>query len=375
MDRFPANEIISLVGAAPRYDLAESIGPDLLLAELTADPGFSNTPLGYGTAEGDKRLRQIIADVHGAHADDVVITVGGIHALFLLGLILCGRDGEAIVATPIFPPARDALMAVGANIRSLPLVFERQCQPDLTQFRSLLSPQTKLVSLASPQNPSGVAIPASTLREMLSMMSQICPEAYLLVDETYREAAYGDNPVAGSALSLGARVISVASLSKCHGAPGLRLGWAITRDKALRQQLVLGKFNTVISCSPVDEALALRVLSERERIFAVRRRRLAEGLARTSAWVEKHKGLVEWVRPDAGALCCIRLNPASFDSAAVARFYAALPTHNVRVANGTWFGESARVFRLGFGLPEPAELESGLEALTAALRAARQHAG
>src|SRR5262249_52090536 len=159
----------------------------------------------------------------------------------------------------------------------------------------------------------------------------------------------------------------VASLSKCHGAPGLRLGWAITRDKALRQQLVLGKFNTVISCSPVDEALALRVLNARGRILAVRRRRLAGGLFCTAAWVEKHKGLVEWVRPDAGALCCVRLNPASFDDDTVARFYAGLPAHNVRVANGTWFGESARLFRLGFGILEPAELEAGLDALTAAL--------
>jgi aspartate/methionine/tyrosine aminotransferase len=370
MQRFPANEIISLMGTAPRYDLAESVGPDVALADLLAAPGFAETPLGYGTAEGDPRLRQRIAELHGVRADDVLTTVGGAHALFLLAFILCGREGEAVAATPIFPPARDALAAVGAAIHTLPLAFEQGYQPDLPRFRALLSPRIKLVSLASPQNPSGVAIPAGTLRQMLAEMAEICPDAYLLVDETYREAVYGDALAAASALALNPRVVSVASLSKCHGAPGLRLGWAITRDKALRQQLVLGKFNTVISCSQVDEALALRVLGARDPILAERRERLAEGLARVAAWVAENSALVAWVRPDAGALCCVRLQPTAFDDAAVARFYAALPAEDVRVASGAWFGEPARVFRLGFGLLARAELDAGLAALTAALRKA-----
>jgi hypothetical protein len=55
-----------------------------------------------------------------------------------------------------------------------------------------------------------------TLREIVQLMQEICPEAYLLVDETYREAAYTDDPIAESALALGPKVISVASLSKCR---------------------------------------------------------------------------------------------------------------------------------------------------------------
>ena len=97
-------------------------------------------------------------------------------------------------------------------------------------------------------------------------------------------------------------------------------------------------------------------------------KRLAEGLARTEAWVQEHAGLVEWVRPDAGALCCVRLKHAAFDDAGVARFYAAMSQHGVRVGNGTWFSEDARVFRLGFGLHAPDELSAGLKALSAALR-------
>jgi aspartate/methionine/tyrosine aminotransferase len=369
MTRFVQNDIMSLIGAAPRYDLAESVGPDLRLAELlAADAGELH--LGYGTAAGNAELRAALAAQHDVAPDDVVITVGGAHALFLSAYILCGRGEEAIVATPVFPPARDVLKSVGATLRTLPLHFDDGYRLDPAKLIAVLSPATRLVSLASPQNPSGVAIPHKCMTDVLVAMAARCPNAFLLIDETYRNAVYGDDAVAPSGALLGANIIVTGSLSKCHGAPGLRIGWAIVRDAALREQLVLGKFSTVISNSTVDETLALRVLQEAEPIIATRRKHLAEGLARTAAWAERNSALVEWVRPDAGALCCIRLRQSQFDDAAVARFYAALGRLDARVANGSWFGEEPRVFRLGFGLLPIDELETALDLLTAALQQA-----
>jgi hypothetical protein len=371
MTRFPANDIISLVGEAPRYDLGESVGPDIQLAELLDASGqasLDEMTLGYATAAGDPRLRKAIADAHEVNADDVVVTVGGMHALFLIAFILCGRGDEAVTTSPLFPLARNALDVVGANVCSLPLSFDRGYQLDPADLRKKLSPSTKLVSLASPQNPSGVAISPQTLCEVLAAMEERCPEAYLLVDETYREAVYGDDPVVKSAATLGSKIISITSLSKCHGAPGLRLGWAITRDPVLREQLILGKFNTVISCSPVCEALALSVVAQRDRIIAERRWSLAEGLARTAEWVRENKEFVDWVQPDAGAICCVRLKPSVFHDTAVNRFYDALASEGVRVANGTWFGDKARVFRLGFGLLSMPDLHVALNVLAGVLK-------
>ena len=368
MAKFPRNDIISLVSEAPRFDLAESVGPNLLMGELLRD-GIGELPLGYGTAAGGEPLRAAIALSHGVQAGDVVVTVGGMHALFLLAFTLCDPGDEAVVAGPVFPLARNALLAVGAGVHTLPFDFERGYQPDLAELRRLLSPRTKLVSLASPQNPSGVAIAAQTLREIVAMMQAHAPQAWLVLDETYREAAYGSEPAAPSAVHLGSKVVTVASLSKCHGAAGLRIGWAITRDAALREQLITAKFSTVISCSTLDEAMALEVLTQSERIVGERRTLLQENRAITEAWVKRHADQVEWVRPDAGALCCVRLKPQAFDDAAVDRFYAALAEHGVRVAPGRWFGEAARVFRLGFGLLRGPELHQALGGVSKALSA------
>src|SRR5262245_15354936 len=138
MNRFAKNDIVTLVGEAPRYDLAESLGPDIRLAEVLDVSGRSSMGemrLAYGTPAGDPRLRRAIADLHDVHPDDVVVTVGGMHALFLLAFILCGRGGEAVTTAPLFPPARNALQAVGANVRTLTLSFDRGYQPDAAEFR------------------------------------------------------------------------------------------------------------------------------------------------------------------------------------------------------------------------------------------------
>ncbi|MEK8031221.1 pyridoxal phosphate-dependent aminotransferase [Ideonella sp. DXS29W] len=376
MSRFPPNDIIHLVGDAPRFDLAESLGPDLRLGDLLGGPSgdgalprLSDLPLGYGTAAGDAALRHEIALAHGVTADDVVVTTGGMQALFTVAFTLCDAQAEAVAATPLFPLALNALVAVGATVRHWPLSFDHGYQPDLERLVDLLSPSTRLVSMASPQNPSGVAIPMATLQEIVHLVERHAPQAHVLIDETYRQASYGA-AAAPTALALGPRVISTGSLSKCHGAPGLRIGWAITRDAPLRQQLVTAKFNTAVSCGRLDEALALHLLRRSPTLLAERAASLAANLDVVARWARREAEWIDWIRPDAGALCCVRLKPGVFDDAAVERFHAALPAHEVRVGDGRWFGESARVFRLGFGLLTPATLAEALNAVAASWRAA-----
>src|SRR6266404_473800 len=185
MARFPKNDIISLIGEMPRYDLGESVGPDLRLGDVldpSAQPSFGEMALGYGTAQGDPRLRTLIADAHGVGTDDVVVTVGGMHALFLIAFVLCDRGDEAVTVSPMFPLARNTLEPVGAKIRTVSLRFDRGYQLDAADIGRHLSERTKLVSLASPQNPSGVASSPNVIRDIVSLMEERCPEAFLLLE-------------------------------------------------------------------------------------------------------------------------------------------------------------------------------------------------
>lgn len=128
--------------------------------------------------------------------------------------------------------------------------------------------------------------------------------------------------------------------------------------------------NTVISGSPLDETLAAAVLAHRKRILSARRGLLATGLNKVAAWVDRQKGLVDWVRPDGGALCCLRLSPSVFDKAGVDRFWAALPKAELQIGDGAWFGELSSVLRLGFGYLPIEILPAALDALSQAVEAA-----
>ncbi|MGX7874644.1 pyridoxal phosphate-dependent aminotransferase [Mesorhizobium sp. ORM6] len=371
--RFPYNEIISLLDVNRSFNLAESTSQDLTVGELLdlADiETIRDMKLGYGKSAGSIALREAIADACGVPVDLVITTQGTALGLFLLAFEACRPGDEAVLTTPCFPPSRDSLLGAGASLREVNLSFEDGYRLDFDRIEASLSPKTKLVSIASPQNPNGVQTTRADVERLLVLLKRRSPDAILFIDETYREATYGDDPVADSFAALDPRIVTGASVSKALGAPGLRTGWLTVADPDLRLRLTVAKMNTVLSGSVLDEALAAVLLRERASVLAPRRQRLAGALAELGIWCEREQSRVDWVRPNAGALCCMRLRSDTFSDAAVARFWELLSSHELQLASGTWFGESNRVFRLGFGYLPPDRLGPALGALSAVLDAA-----
>ena len=371
--RFPYNEIISLLDVDRPFNLAESTSQDLTVGELLDLAGLDRIrelKLGYGKSAGALELREAIADACQVPAGHVVTTQGTALGLFLLAFEACRPGDEAVLATPCFPPSRDCLLGAGVEVREVPASFEQGYRLDLDRMAASLSAKTRLVSIASPQNPSGVATSRAVVEQLLALMARRSPQALLFIDETYREAAYGDDPAADSFAALDPRIVTGASVSKALGAPGLRTGWLTVADADLRARLTVAKMNTVISGSVLDETLAAVLLRRRDQVLAPRRRLLAGALSALAAWREGEHARVDWVRPDAGALCCLRLRVDAFDDAAVTRFWDLLPRHDLQLACGAWFGESRRVFRLGFGYLPPERLGAALSALSSAMDAA-----
>ncbi|WP_426434102.1 pyridoxal phosphate-dependent aminotransferase [Bradyrhizobium genosp. P] len=371
--RFPYNEIITLLDVNRPHNLAESTSQDLTVGEVLDLAGLDSLrdlKLGYGKSAGAPDLREAIANACKLPADHIVTTQGTALGIFLLALELCRAGDEAVLVTPCFPPSRDSLVGAGAIVREVALSFEGGYRLDLDRVEASLSSKTKLVSVASPQNPSGVQTPRAVVEKLLALMEKRSPQALLFIDETYREATYGDTPAADSFAGLDPRIVTGASISKALGAPGLRTGWLTVADADLLARLTVAKMNTVISGSVLDETLAAALLRNREQVLAPRRKLLASAIAELASWCEAERDRIEWVRPDAGALCCLRLRSEALDDAAVSRFWRLLPRHDLQLASGTWFGESDRVFRLGFGYLPPDRLGPALSALSSALDAA-----
>jgi aspartate/methionine/tyrosine aminotransferase len=368
--RFPRSEIISRFESRTRHNLSESTAVDLRLGELLDLVGIDtlrDLPLGYASPGGLLALREAVGGSCGLPAEEVVTTHGAALGLFLLAFELCRPGDEVVLTTPCFSLARDTLGSCGAQLRTVALRFEDGYELDASRVIAALTPATRLVSLASPHNPSGVPAAENSIRLILDAMSVRAPDAVLFVDETYREASYGDEHPPPSMASLDKRIITASSLSKAHGVPGLRVGWLTVPDPAIRLRLTLAKVNIVISGSVLDEALAAALLVRGQAVLASRRRLLSQSLDLVFDWQESEAYRLDWVRPQVGALCCLRLRPSEFGPAAVERFWGMLARLELKLAPGTWFGEERRVFRLGFGYLTVEELTSALANLSCAM--------
>ena len=348
------------------YDLGRSTSNNLCFGEVLDDAFVAElrqASVGYGTTSGNDLLRVAIAENVGLHPDQVLTTNGAIGALHLAIFCLCDHGDEVVTVTPGFPATFDIIQALGAAMNPLALHFDDGYAIDVERLAPLLDERTKLVLLISPHNPSGVTTSLEVMASVLDVMGVRSPEAYLLLDETFREATYGAHPADPSGATLSDRVLTVSSLSKAHGAPGLRLGWITCSEPELLAHLKVGKGKTAISGSVLDERLGARILANAEAILRDRNGRLGVALAAAEDWVARNAELIEWVRPDAGGMCCVRLRSSAYDDARVERFYRLAAARQINLAAGDRFLDQRRVFRLGFGALPIATFERALDAL------------
>lgn len=342
-----------------RNNLAESSVSDARLGDL--DVALADLVLLYGDHLGHAGLRSLIAtDGPGLHADDVLLTPGAAAALFMVATSLLVPGDHLIVARPNYATNLETPRAIGARIEPLDLRWEEGWRVRPERIAAMLRPETRLVSLTTPHNPTGQVIDRATLAEVIGLV-EAHPRAVLLVDETYRELQPAPLPPLAAAAS--PRVISVSSLSKAYGLPGIRLGWLVTRDSALRTRLLAAKEQMVITGSVVDETIGYEAVRVRDAFLAPIRERSARALALTRAWIAQ-QDVFQWHEPQGGVVGFVRVGPeVDLD---MDRFYRRLfEGHGTIVGPGHWFEQPDRMFRLGFGWPTVDRLEGGLAALSA----------
>lgn len=356
---FGQSPMVGLLDVPVRYDLGESTSRALRIDEIGWSEEDARFSLDYGSSQGGISLRTRIAKDHGVAPDDVIVTSGSAAAMHLVAQDRC--HGRTVLLTPCYPPARLVPEALGSPVDQVRLRFDDGYRMQVGEIAAVLTPQTTLVSIASPQNPSGIEFDLSELNELLAAMAERAPDAVLLVDETYRAATYGAYPVPPSAAPLSRRVVSCSSLSKAHGAPALRIGWLVVTDPAMRERLRAAKFAGVVASPGIDEELADRLLARQETVLRPRAKYLGERLSQLDRWAADRP--VELLRPHGGALCCLRLPEDRFGPRQVQAFYAQLAARETRVAAGSWFGEDDRVLRLGFGHLRVSEFTEALARL------------
>ena len=344
-----------------RFNLSESSVPDQSIGGLGLV--VPDLTLLYGEHRGSRALRSLVVQgTPGLSADDVLICGGAAGALFVVATCLLGAQDHLVVVRPNYATNLETPRAIGCRISFVDLEFDHGFRLDLDALTSAITPQTRFVSITCPHNPTGTMLTEAQLRELAALTAG--RGCRLLVDETYRELAYeGALPIAAS---LGDHVISVSSLSKAYGVPGIRIGWLITRDAALRELFLAAKEQINICGSVVDEWIAEQILSRREQLLPSTLAEMGRRRQCVAAWIADER-MLEWVRPAGGVICLPRMKsePAGGTSAFYQRL---LERHGTYVGPGHWFELSDRYFRLGYGWSTDEALQGGLRAISEALR-------
>jgi aspartate/methionine/tyrosine aminotransferase len=340
-----------------RNNLSESSYTDSFFRDIHPGIDWQSLLLCYGSHAGHEGLRENIVDHTAMTKDDVLLTVGAAGALFIIATSLLEAGDELIVVRPNYATNIETPRAIGAGIRYADLKFDDGFALDIAAIEAMLSDRTRYISVTTPHNPTGVCLAAAGLRQLAALAEE--RGIFLLVDETYRDMVFGEQlPLAAT---LSPRVISVSSLSKTYGLPGLRTGWIVCRDPALMETFLAAKEQMTI-CGPViDEEIAYRYWLERERYLPGIRADIREKLAIVKTWFRR-QNYFEWIEPGGGCVCFPRLRqPAEGD---IGLFYKKLLAEfGTYVGPGHWFDMPDHYMRVGYGWPSKESLQDGLEAL------------
>ena len=351
-----------------RNNLSESSYTDALLGDIgDLAPVLKDLVLCYGSHSGHEGLRALIVkDRPTLTKDDVLLTMGAAAGLFILATTLLEAGDELVVVRPNYATNLETPRAIGARLHYIDLRFGEGFALDMQTIERTVTEKTKYVSVTYPHNPTGVCLSHAEMQELAAITQK--KGVYLLVDETYRDMVFGEQlPLAAE---YGDHVISISSLSKTYGLPGLRMGWIVCRDQRLMETFLAAKEQIHICGSPLDEEIAFRYMQQRAKHFQDITRDIREKFGMVKAWMEGQEEL-EWVTPQGGCVCFPRVKvPGDVD---VEKFYRLLlDKYGTYVGPGHWFEMPKHYMRIGFGWPAASALEEGLRGITESIRASKR---
>ncbi len=347
-----------------KNNLTESSVRDMNIKDLGIK--IEDLILCYGDHSGIPELREVIAQNYkNVGANNILVTTGACLALFIVNATLLNDGDRILVINPNYATNIEVPKSLGFNIDLFTLTFEEKFTIDVDKLESMVKPSTRLISITYPHNPTGAMIDENTLRAIIEIAEK--HDSHLLVDETYRELTMGK--LLPQAASLSDRTVSVESVSKAFGIPGIRIGWLATQSAELKEKFLAAKEQVCICSSVVDEEIALRVLKRQEETLKEIKEYNKKAFGIICDWFENQND-VEWIKPKGGVVCFPRIKPnIKLD---IEKFYSILnDKYGTYVGPGRWFGHDDRYFRIGYAWPLEQELKDGLQSITKSIEASK----
>ena len=292
-------------------NLAETCVASLTIEELLRLSGKNDTVLAdllpmkmtYGAIQGSDRLRVAICTLYTRQTrDNIVVTHGAIGANALVHETLVEPGDHVISVRPTYQQHYSIPESYGAEVEILHLRPENGFLPDLAEFAAMLRPETKLVVLNNPNNPTGALMEADYLAAFTDIARQ--SNAYILCDEVYRGTNQTGDGFAPAIADVYEKGISVAGMSKTFSLAGLRLGWIAGPPEVL-EAVSIHRDYTTISVGMLDDYFAAMALEAKDKILARSHAITRENLAILDAWVAAEPA-ISYIKPKAGTTALLK---------------------------------------------------------------------
>jgi aspartate aminotransferase len=255
-------EIMELAWEDPEVIHLEVGEPDFPTPEHVVEAAHEAARSGltrYAPNAGLPELREALADKvtrrngYEASPDQVVVTQGGIQALYLVLLALLEPGDEVLLPDPAWPNFRMIAHLLGARVLPYPLVSEGDFLPRLEDLERLVTPRTRAILVNTPSNPLGTVVPRELVEPLLEFARR--RDLWYISDEVYDEVVFDDAFVsAGAVTDPGDRLVSIYSFSKVYAMTGWRVGYLVAPPDLAK--LLTGMQEPIVSCVNTPAQLA-----------------------------------------------------------------------------------------------------------------------
>ena len=369
-----------------KYNVAETCCASISIDQLrelsedkTREVFNTSKPLTYGAIRGSDELRNNLARLYSAKVttplspDNILTTPGAIQANYLTTYTLVGEGDHVICHYPTYQSLYEVPKQMGAEVELWKGQPENGWVPSIDDLKALIKPNTKLIIINNPNNPTGAILKKPFLEDIIAVASE--KNILILSDEVYRPIFHSISPLdkdfPPSLLSMGYKnVIVTGSMSKAYSLAGIRIGWIASRNQELIEKIASARHYTTISVSYMDEQVAAYALSSAT-VHGLLARNIQ--LAKTNMtllekFVVKNEDECEWVKPVAGTTAFIKFHRESkpVDSRDFCK--KLLEKTGVMFTPGDCFGEEWKGYvRIGF-VNSTEVIEQGLNEATKFIR-------
>ncbi|KAL3888130.1 hypothetical protein ACJMK2_000510 [Sinanodonta woodiana] len=330
----------------------------LSLADNESKELWDNLSLGYTESKGHPLLRKEVAKMHDGIGEDDVMIITPQEGIFLAMKSFhkyCIRNYDdprphVIVTFPGYQSLYENLRSLGCHVDYWkPCWTESGWIFDLEEFRSLLCPNTRIVVVNFPHNPTGF----NPSNEQWQGIIRICIERKLILfsDEMYRLTNNDGSVPNPSACSLYDNAVTLFGLSKTFGLPGLRIGWLCSRNEDLMSEVAILKDYTTICSSAPSEILAIIAIRNKNYLLERTMSIIKSNLQTADEFFSRHKDIFDWRSPSAATTTFVPLTDRALSRIGTATELANIVREKgkVLIVPGCLFGYTDRYFRLGFG--------------------------